>query len=271
MSFTIRTQAWRTCTLLCKQWHEVTLRHTFRRVTFLLYKEDGLVCFRHVISQYPWLASFIREANLVFKRWSEGEKQNPGEYLLPVLEELARLAPQLHTLIFDNAHCRQGWTSRTLSRHLQALPPIATVQFDYCTFRLTDIKMIMRSFPKAQHLHLSSSMVSGDSKTGLSPADVPTLSSLRLRLWGSHRSNASHGLPPAVVKLLTSSVVANGVPCVSLDLPVMSWAAGEWRGVLENLARALGPSLKFFRLYGDSGLESQCESPICSYPSLCLI
>ncbi|TCD65065.1 hypothetical protein EIP91_003303 [Steccherinum ochraceum] len=248
-----------TCALLCKQWHEVTLRQTFRCVTFLLYKEDGLIAFRQLIERNTWLAPSIRSATLKFKRWSEGMKQNPGEFLMPVLDALSTLAPQLQTLIFDDAHCRQGWVCRVLSRHLQPLRSVSTLKFRICTLRMSDIKMFLRAMPNMQHLDLSSSILSGDSKVGLSPADVPALKSLRLSLSRVSRKEASRKLLPAVVKLLTTSVAVRGISCLSLDTPVSGRAEEGWSGVVGDLIRTLGPSLKYLRWYGDSWTDLETE------------
>ncbi|TCD65058.1 hypothetical protein EIP91_003296 [Steccherinum ochraceum] len=210
-------------------------------VTFALYKEDHLVFLRHIISLYSWLAPFVHEVTLKFTKWADGKAQIPGQYLMPVLDALPQLAPQLQTVIFDEAHS-DAWSCRAMSRYLRSLPPVATLKLQHCRLRIMDIKMFLRGFPNLQHLDITGSLLSGDSKLALTAADVSSLSSLRLKVWGTNSSTGSLSLPPKVIKLLTSSIVMNGVSCLSLGTQTTS--GDVWDGVLGALLRAAGPSLK---------------------------
>ncbi|TCD65060.1 hypothetical protein EIP91_003298 [Steccherinum ochraceum] len=228
----------KTCALLCKQWHDVTLRHTFRRVTFLLYKENNLAFFQRIISLYPWLASHVREVTLRFKPILStslpGSHQLSGGQLLSVLDALPQLAPQLQVLIFNNVHCRKGWGYRTLFRRLQSLPPISTLKCQECTLRITDIKMLLRAFPNIRHLDITSTVITGDLKLALTPPDVPTLSFLRLNLRDVERLSTydRKHLVPAVFKLFSSTVAINGISRLTLDLEMYQDTLGKWSGVM---------------------------------------
>lgn len=250
-----------TCALLCKQWHAVTLRYTFRRVSFILYDESDLILFRRIIDLYPWLPPFVHEATLKFRSWEGEGFRSDSACLGPVLDALPQLVPHLQALIFDGAHGRHHWNCNSLSPHLRGLSSLHSLKFRFCSLRLMDFKMFLRAFPNLRQLHASATLLSGDSTVGITPDEMPTLSCLRLTFKVSSKTFAARMIPRKFYKFVTDSLAVNGISCLSINAHVD--ANGAIDDAVGELIRTLGPSVRYLRWFGSenwpSNLELNCE------------
>ncbi|TCD65063.1 hypothetical protein EIP91_003301 [Steccherinum ochraceum] len=238
-----------TCALLCKQWHEVTLKYTVRRVGFVLYDEDDLNFFRRVIELRPWLAPFVREAVFKFEREADDERWKNSAHLVLVLHALPALAPQLQALIFDGAHCRYHWSCNSVVPHLRALTSLTSLKFQSCSLRLTDLKMFLRTFPNLRHFDVSATVLTGDSKVPVTLDEMPTLSSLRLILKDPSSMQTVPTVPFKIFQFVTGSLAVKGVSCLSLHAH-LDQNGGIMDGVVGHIISKLGPSMKYFRWLG---------------------
>ncbi|TCD65059.1 hypothetical protein EIP91_003297 [Steccherinum ochraceum] len=123
-----------------------------------------------------------------------------------------------------------------------------------------DVKMFLRAFPNLRQLHVSATLLSGDSTVGITPDEMPTLSCLHLTLKESSKAIEARVIPRYFYKFVTDSLAVNGISCLSLDARVL--ANGTMDCAVENLPLKLESN--FLRSQIDLSTNTQLHTVVIS-------